>query len=201
MDGLELLKKDWQQQEKELPHLSAKEIYPLLLKKSSSIVKWIFLISVIEFLFWTGVSIFFEYTDQNESFSSYGLEGWNLFLSVVYYGGILFFMVWFYLNYKRIKATDSAAVLMKNILKTRKTVRYYVWFNILFLSLGLIISSILITFQLPESEQIDITRMVIILTIVLVLVVGILLLFYRLIYGFLVRRLNKNYKELKRIED
>lgn len=49
MDELELLKKDWQKRERMHPKLSYDEIYSMLWKKSSSIVKWIFIISVIEF--------------------------------------------------------------------------------------------------------------------------------------------------------
>ena len=43
MDELELLKKDWRKKEEYLPKLSYDEIYKMIWKKSSSIVKWIFL--------------------------------------------------------------------------------------------------------------------------------------------------------------
>ena len=56
MDELEILKKDWQKNQK-FPKLSKKEIYRLLHKKSSSIVKWIFILSIIEFCFWTLISL------------------------------------------------------------------------------------------------------------------------------------------------
>jgi len=51
MDELELLKKDWQKNDKEYPKLSYNDIYKMILKKSSSIVKWIFIISLLEFVF------------------------------------------------------------------------------------------------------------------------------------------------------
>ena len=51
MDELELLKKDWQKKEKDLPKLSYDDIYKMIWKKSSSFVKWIFYISIIEFVF------------------------------------------------------------------------------------------------------------------------------------------------------
>jgi hypothetical protein len=44
MDQLDKLKKEWQNREQELPKLSYNSIYNMLLKKSSSIVKWIFII-------------------------------------------------------------------------------------------------------------------------------------------------------------
>ena len=48
MDELELLKKDWNKTDNTKHVLSSKEIYPMLLKKSSSIVKTLFYISVAE---------------------------------------------------------------------------------------------------------------------------------------------------------
>ena len=60
LDELELLKKDWQKREANLPKLSYEEIYPMIKKKSSSIVKWIFYISIIEFVFWAGINIVFS---------------------------------------------------------------------------------------------------------------------------------------------
>ena len=59
MDELELLKKDWQKKEGLMPKLSYDEIYSMLWKKSSSIVKWIFIISIIEFVFWLAISFAF----------------------------------------------------------------------------------------------------------------------------------------------
>ena len=52
MDELKRLKKDWQENLK-FPKLSKDEIYKLLHKKSSSIVKRIFVFSLIEFGFWS----------------------------------------------------------------------------------------------------------------------------------------------------
>ena len=56
-DELEILKKDWQKQSAELPKFTASELYPMLLKKSSSIVKWIFIVSILEFAFWILLSL------------------------------------------------------------------------------------------------------------------------------------------------
>ena len=51
MDELELLKKDWKKQEGSFQQIGEKEIYGMLHKGSSSIVKWILIISILEFLF------------------------------------------------------------------------------------------------------------------------------------------------------
>lgn len=50
-DELEILKSDWKKRHTELPKLSYNEIYKMLFKKSTTIVKWIFIISIAELLF------------------------------------------------------------------------------------------------------------------------------------------------------
>ena len=50
MDELELLKKDWKKNDGQFKQVSENEIYGMLHKSSSSIVKWIFIISIVEFL-------------------------------------------------------------------------------------------------------------------------------------------------------
>ncbi len=56
MDNLDILKKEWQSREQNLPKVSQTDIYKMLLKKSSTIVKWIFVISIAELLFWIGIN-------------------------------------------------------------------------------------------------------------------------------------------------
>ena len=50
MEELELLKKDWQKNTHKSPDFSEQDIYGMLHKKSSSIVKWILIISILEFV-------------------------------------------------------------------------------------------------------------------------------------------------------
>ena len=72
MDDLDLLKKDWKKQEKNLPHLSYDEIYKMIWKRSSSIVKWIFIISIVEFLLGAFLNIFLaddHYWEQMEKYN------------------------------------------------------------------------------------------------------------------------------------
>ena len=49
MKELDLLKKDWKKNENSFEQVSEKEIYKMIHKKSSSIVKWILIISILEF--------------------------------------------------------------------------------------------------------------------------------------------------------
>ena len=63
----------------------------------------------------------------------------NLFNYVV----IAVFIFMFYKNYRAISTITSTKQLMKDILKTRKTVKYYVWYN-----LGMIVISMILGFIL-----------------------------------------------------
>lgn len=212
MDELELLKKDWQKDDKDYPKLSRNEIYKMLFLKSSSIIKWIFIISVLEFVLWTGFSLFFKDSNQIKKVES--LNDSNLFisLSIISFLILLYFIYRFYTNYKGISVTDSAKQLMENILKTRQTVKQYVAINIIFIAIGVFTG----VFMSIKQDQTFINQVngaaadgeifkyyaVIIITtfIVLAILIGVLLLFYWLIYGLLLRKLNSNYKELKKLE-
>ena len=115
MDELELLKNDWQKDNANYPKLTYDEIYKMLLKKSSSIVKWIFIISILEFIFWTLISFFLEDANFNKKFQEY--EAKNIMLPIMLFGYIIivYFLVKFFMNYKTISVTDNAKILMENI--------------------------------------------------------------------------------------
>ena len=211
MDELEILKKDWQKNQK-FPKLSKKEIYRLLLKKSSSIVKWIFILSIIEFCFWTLISLLMKDSEAQQRFDSYDIDYIIMPLMISGYIILAYFFVAFYKNYKKISSTDSVKLLMKNILNTRKTVKHYVLFNLIFLYISIIVGIIievsnsvdlkLITAKFTDTADYFILYgIVAILTLLMmVLLTGILLGFYYLVYGLLLKRLKKNYKVLQELE-
>lgn len=212
MDELELLKKDWQKKDNIYPKLSYNELYRMILKKSSSIVKWIFIISILEFIFWSLLSYFLKDADYNKKFQEYQAE--NVIFPIMVFGYLIiaYFLYKFFMNYKRISVTDNAKVLMENILNTRRTVKQYVAIN-----LGFMVVSAFIVLSIKfnrDQEMISIfdkasangelfkiyAVTIIVTCFVLAASIGILLLFYYLIYGILLKRLNKNYKELKKLE-
>lgn len=211
MDELEILKKDWQKNQK-FPKLSKKEIYRLLHKKSSSVVKWIFILSIIEFCFWTFISLLMKDSEAQKRLDGYDIDQVIMPLIISGYIILAYFFVAFYKNYKKISSTDSVKLLMKNILNTRKTVKHYVLFNLIFLYISIIIGIIievsnnvdlkLITAKFTETADYFILYgIVAILTLLMmVLLTGILLGFYYLVYGLLLKRLKKNYKVLQELE-
>lgn len=201
VDELELLKKQWQKQDDTLPKLSKADIYPMLHKKSSSIVKWIFIISMLEFVFWLVISFAVGGDDSKKFEADHGLKTFDSIILVLHIGALIFFVFWFYRNYKRIETTDSSKVLLENIIKTRKTVKYYIWFSMAFLAVSAIIAFIISMKNDPGSFA-DRSMTVLVLQFTAIISVIMLLMwgFYRMIYGILMKRLDRNYKELKKME-
>jgi hypothetical protein len=212
MDELELLKKDWKKEDQVYPKLSYNEIYNMILRKSSSIVKWIFIISILEFVFWLFMSFGLKSTGFNQELEGIEKDMGYIIISIFSYGVLAYFFYRFYKNYKTINTTDNAKKLMENILKTRRTVKQYVLFNLVVLVTG-------VAYMMPYAIKIDDNSRALLETaqangelfkyyasIALVTLVGlaiaisVLLLFYWLIYGILLKRLNRNYHELKKLE-
>ncbi|TGV04489.1 hypothetical protein [Flavivirga rizhaonensis] len=212
MDELDLLKKDWNKDDNKYPKLTYNEIYKMILKKSSSIVKWIFIISLLEFAFWTFISFLLKDTEGLKRFDQFDADAIFIPLIVIGYIVLALFFYLFFRNYRRISTTDNAKVLMENILKTRKTVKQYVAFNLIYLVIATFVAiyvelnqdQLLIDQIKQASANGEVFKFYAIFIIVAVLflaaAIGILLLFYWLVYGILLKRLNRNYKELKKLE-
>ncbi|MDA9239371.1 hypothetical protein N9P00_02640 [Flavobacteriaceae bacterium] len=214
MDELELLKSKWQEGNQELPKLSYNDIYKMRHNKSASIVKWIFIISVCELVFWIVLG-FLSPESNKELLVQIGLQNTLTILYGLHYVVIAVFLVLFYLNQKNIKTTDTVKNLMHSIIKTRKTVSYFVIYNVV--STALILVYINLYFFTKKNElyailikdndayqgvPIETFTSVFFITqfIVGILFIGLILLFYRIVYGILLRKLKHNYGELEKIE-
>lgn len=204
MDELELLKKDWKKKEQQFKQVSEQDIYGMLHQSSSSIVKWIFIISIIEFLIFRllDFTLFFDeaFINRLKSYHIYDIEKVATGINFVVLIG---FIVYFYKNLKNISTTSSVKKLMKDIIETRKIVKYYVWYN---LAIAFVTGVIILFSQLkydsnlsPLFEKYQLAVICIGLSVI-ILLVGIFYLFYKLVYGILLKRLQNNYKELKKID-
>ncbi len=212
MDELDLLKKDWKKQEDSLPKLTYDQLYKMIWRRSSSIVKWIFVISILEFLLGVILNLVLADEDYWRQMEEYELTNFTIGVYIISYLITFYFIYRFYKNYKKISATDSASILMKNILKTRKTVKYYIGFvlissGIVFLvDLFLILRHHALTAQPAEVTQdmsFSLKQWFLLIggtLLVLFIFLGIIWILYRVMYGILLKRLHKNYKELKAIE-
>lgn len=211
MDELEFLKKDWKKRGADFPKLSYNEIYKLIHKKSSSIVKWIFIICIAEFLFWGLITISIP-ESYFAIYEKFNLKTFLFVTQILHYVVVFVFIYLFYKNYKTISVVDNTGLLMKNILKTRKTVNYYVYYNIaLYILLSVILNAvmfshtdILIENLMPENPNMDTEKFlainIVVQIILLAVMCGLIWLYYRIIYGILLKKLNRNYKELESLE-
>lgn len=204
MDELDIFKKQWKKEEENLPHLEYDQIYQMILKRSSSAVKWIFIVSIIELVLGLVLTIFYHPAFEREA-SVPGFVNW---ISWSVYPVLVYFMYLFFTNYKKISTTSSVKDLLANIMSSRKTVRLYILVNLV---LGGMISMIILISTLidakggwstftQQAEAMDYLVVFGLSLVVTAVVIGIFLLIYLLLYGFLMRRLNQNYKELKKME-
>lgn len=209
MKELDLLKKDWKKNENTFNQLSETEIYKMTHRKSSSIVKWIFIISLFEVVFWIGIGLVFNTEEYMQQMNHPEIVWYLKLFDVLNYTIILIFIYLFYRNYTTISTTVSTKLLMSTILRTRKIVQYYVWYNLAMLVVGSIIGVFIAFIYNPEMQDFNTEfanepKVTLITIGILVLMISGLLAIlwgiYSLIYGRLLRRLYVNYKELKKID-
>ena len=215
MDLLDKYKKTWGLQPKNIDKISSEEIYKMARSKSISIVKWIFILGLIEFSIGIIFMLLNIYQNQNYDMLATDLltRKYLLYLSFLTVPFLLYFLNMFYNNYKNISVTDNTRVLMEMIKKTRRSVRNYILFNLAIIVLG----SIIITFISLKNSTRDIIlqnqiidfqlnfdddeSIIIIMVIITVIILTVIWSFYQLIYGNLLKKINRNYKELKKIDN
>ena len=201
-------KKVWKGQPKEANEVSTLEIYKMTQSKSTSIVKWIFIVGLLEFTFFLVLNLILLEPNYNEIFGNVNVTQFINFSYYFNYLVVALFLIIFYKNYVSVSTVDDTKTLMKNIIKVRKTVKFYIFYNVFINILMLIIYNIII-FNSPDTIKIilsnydmalDESQMMTVYIISQVIAVVMILLFlfllYYLLYGTLLKKLKKNYKEL-----
>ncbi len=209
MKELDLLKKDWKRKENSFSQLTEQEIYRMLHRKSSSIVKWILVISIIEVIVWTGISFLYSTDEYLKSLKHEELLTWFRVANWVNYAVIAAFIYVFYRNYVHISTLSSTKELMRDILKARRTVQYYVWYNLFMIVICLLSGYVFAFAYSPQlvtiKEQMAhdgsyMAKIFSVLALTIIIAVGLFWLVYRLLYGILLKKLLVNYRELKKID-
>lgn len=211
MNELDLLKKDWNKQ-KNFPKITEQEIYNMIHRRSSSIVKWIFVISVLEILLWAVLSFILSDENQKKMIADYHLSSFMNVATVIHWAILVVFVYFFYRNFRNISVVSSSKTLMDSILKVRKVVQYYVWYNII---VGIFCMIVVFVNMMMYDNRIKVAlddvsnsgREIVFWAIVIIIILFVLLamfavmwVFYRIIYGILLKRLYKNYQELEKME-
>ncbi|WP_339889259.1 hypothetical protein [uncultured Flavobacterium sp.] len=204
MDELDILKKDWKKKDHSFNQITEKEIYGMLHKRSSSIVKWILIISICEFLILRilDISSFFDKSSVKMMEKNH-LYNFSLVLTI--FNLIVFsgFIIYFYKNFKKISAASSIKKLMSDILKTRKIVKYYIWYNLILISITtFFVLNSFFKYNKEINELYEKFPSIFILGSIATVLFIVLFFWglYKLLYGILLKRLHNNYQELKKLE-
>jgi hypothetical protein len=199
MDLLDKYKKTWSNQPEEVHKLSKVEIYKMAHSRSTSIVKWIFIIGLLEFLII--IPFLFIETDTKH-FEEMNILWLHKTIDIISCAIVAFFVVKFYLNYRSISSLDNTKTLMDKIVKTRRTVRSYIFTGLSFISILILVMA----FSSINNQFINETiffkiGIIAIFIFIGAIFLGLFWLFYQLIYGILLKKLNRNYKELAKLDE
>lgn len=215
---LDSFKKTWQEQPVK-PKYDNNEILKMLNNKSRNYMKYIFWISVVEFLLFSVLGVFYLIqNNESDSFLSI-LEKMgvhrdsqlitkldNIYLIVKILSLVVtgFFVFKFYQNYRKIRVEEDLKLFIIRIITFKRTVNAFILTNI---GLLLILISALIgfTFYILNVQNIEInsstfTGFIVGIIVSTILCVILIWVYYRLVYGIIMSRLDKNLNQLKEIE-
>ncbi|NNE75766.1 MAG: hypothetical protein HKN31_01695, partial [Pricia sp.] len=149
-----------------------------------------------------------------ETYEKLGIEDMSTTIWIGSYLVAIFFIYQFYRRYKEISTLDNAKQLMEKIIKTRRTVKHYIIFSLSMLFITCVVimvgiyqsENVMDAFPTGDAGERDISpekfKSILLWTMGIVSIVIITLMgaIYFLLYGLLLKKLNRNYKELKRLE-
>lgn len=213
------LKKQWQEQPVPDKYNNS-EILKMLNSRSRNYVKYIFWISVAEFLLFLVMNIFYVFQKGgDDSFmhimEKLGVEKTAKFeadyahlyfiMRVVSLLVTGFFVVKFYLNYRQIHVEENLKKFILQIMKFRKTVSLFILTNILLLVFFMAILTMFVLNTISSQNlQMDHPKFIgflVGLGISTAISIFLIWLYYRVVYGIIMGRLGKNLEQLRKIEE
>lgn len=209
MDGLDLLKKHWQK-DNDFPKVNKEEIRQMLYKSSSSLVKWIFMISLIELFIGLILNVVYfyfykgEFVDHTDPF---WLQVFDGIFDIVSYLITFYFIYSFFMAYRRIQNTNKTKDLLNDILNSRKQVSKYISFNIYLIICSLVLGVVRVMFEpgMMDKSVGEIIILAVLLAIFMTLIgwliIKVMKFYFRILYIRLVKKLENNYDELLLLED
>lgn len=206
MEELELLKTHWKKQE-DFPMKSKIELHKIIKRSSSNTLKWMIAANIFELIFLLIIGICFGkgeniYTEKLKALN------WLVYFEILDYIIIaipIVFSILYISMIRKIHVTDSISDLLKNILNARKFLNLYIYIN-LFIFIGLITFTTLFSYGEVKEIEIEGTEhlskewligiQIFSTVVTFILFVGIVWLFYKLLYGKLLNRLKRNINDL-----
>ncbi len=216
---LDSLKNQWQEQSAEKKY-GDREILGMLNKKSRNYVKYIFYISLAEFLFILILNLYYLFQGNDLKDFMHLLQklgaadseryrtNFTYFYNVAKVTSLVvtcYFVIIFYISYKKIHVEQNLKAFNVHIMKFRKIVNVFILLNIflMILFLGFLTAFIagVITNEQIVMDTSTLTGFITGIIVSCILCVVLLWLYYRLVYGILMGRLGRNLKQLKEIEE
>lgn len=215
---IDSFKKSWQDQTI-ADGYNQEDIEKMLNKKSRNYVKYILWISIAEFFVFgmiNFITLFSSnfHTDftsilnrlqiKNQSQVEFSLDriyNWMKVASLVITG---IFVIIFYINYKRINVEANLRKFITHIIAFKKTVNLFIISNIvlLLLVIGCFTTFIIYTMRLQKIHIDNPTFWGLIsgVTVSLLICIILILLYYKIAYGIILKRLSKNLNQLEAID-
>lgn len=200
------LKNKWKNQSTQ--KIDNEEIKVATTKKSITIVKYIFWISIAEFIL-VFLSNFLLPSELNSSYYQNlntnqfkTMKFWEGMIEKVYYVNTLIsiiFLILFYIKYKKITGTTSIAENIERIMNFRKIVKIFIFWNV-FLSIVYVFiigNYLLEPFYNAGILTKNLTTTIIIISSLSILIIGFSILYYQLIFGIFLKKLKRNLEELR----
>lgn len=216
---LDSFKETWQKQPIE-PKYDSREIESMLNKSSRNYVKYILWISLVEFILILGANLYYLFlgedtTDLMSVLGKLGIDNSSNFestlsniyltLKIVSLVMTAVFVYCFYQNYRKINVESNLKKLILQIIKFKKTVQLFIVANIALVILFTLILGIF-TFSVLAEQNIELTNPTLIgfiagLILTMAISVVLIWIYYRVVYGLILRRLGKNLEQLQNIEE
>jgi hypothetical protein len=206
MKELEDLKNKWAKQDFSQSY-SKEEIKGFLQKKSTHSIKWIFYLSIVEFVLYLSFPLLVpNYIKSFDYYKSLNLLEFSIVTTVLGYVSLLYFMWHFFQNYKKISVANSIKDHLSAILNTRRAVNQYFYFNVAIL---IIFTIVVLVAALErdknmialQEENNSLLLIIFMIGLLIAIILGLFGLLYYFVYGRFLRPLKNNEKELLRIED
>ncbi|MGB0367647.1 MAG: hypothetical protein ACPGC8_08425 [Flavobacteriaceae bacterium] len=206
MKELEDLKNKWAKQDFS-QSFTEEDIKGFLQKKSTHSIKWIFYLSIVEFILYLSFPLLVpNYLDSFDYYKTLNLLEFSIVTTVLGYVLLLYFMWRFFQNYKNISVANSIKDHLSAILNTRRAVNQYFYFNVVILIVFTVVV-LVSAFQLDnnlialQEENNSLLIMIFMIGLVIAIIIGIFGILYYFVYGRFLRPLKNYEKELLKIED
>lgn len=215
---IDQFKKSWQEQDVQ-PKYNSTDIELMLNKSSRNYVKYILWISCAEFLVILGMNLYNLFAgDESQNFlnilQKFGVQNsvdlktnfdhLYLGLKIISLALTAFFVICFYINYKKITVESNLKKLIVQIIKFKKTVNLFILANI-FLMVLYSITLVVFTNWVLVQQNISLSNATLIgfyVGFFLLIGLSVLLIwfYYKIVYGIILKRLGNNLAELKKID-